>query len=303
MNEHICRIFSFFLIINTSFCPIFSCPPFIGNNEFELIKSDGLTVISAGALLSKVPMITKKNIIFDLTGVLFYPSKIFLPFEIGLFKLARYSVSHLKNPFKLFENALLKFLYEIAGKSESHYYKQYQLPEIICQWQRGETTSAEVFQLVNAKIDEFAKQNYFASEQEKELIREIITFGLSPEKAVEKSFKRIPNGIAVLKAFATKKDHLGNPIHDIYLLSNLDTEIFGLLKEKHSDVFNVFKHMAVSGETGVMKPDQLAFKKLAQTSGIDLTDSFFIDDQAENVKAALKLDIEAVQFVDNRFNF
>lgn len=300
MNGYICKFFSFFLIISSSFFPNFACAPF---NEFELHRSDGSIVISAGALLEKVPWITKKNIIFDLTGVLFYPSKIFLPFEIGFFKLARYSISHFKNPFKLFENALLNFLYEIEGKSENHYYKQYQLPEIICQLQRGEKTSAEVLNLVNTKIDELANKNYFASQQEKELIREIINFGLSPEKTVEKSFKKIHNGIAVLKAFAEKKDDLGNTIHDLYLLSNLDVEIFELLKQAHPDVFSCFKYIAVSGQTGVMKPDSEAFKKLAEIANLDLADCFFIDDQEENVRAALKLNMEAVQFVGHPSHF
>lgn len=263
---------------------------------------DNVLVANAAHILNTIDSINQKNIIFDLTGVLFYPSKLFLPFEVGILSLAQYSIRHCANPFSIFETALLDFLYGLDGKSESHFYKQYQLPEIICQWQKGKTTSQEIFKRVDDKIKELEQQSYFKSNIQKKLIQNILTFGLNPDIAVEKSFKRIESGIELLKAFEKKTNQNGEKAHTLYLLSNLDTETFSLLQKLYPKVFKRFKTLYVSGYTGYMKPEQEAFNNLLKEEDLRAEDCFFIDDQRENIKAAEALGIESVQFLGNRFH-
>jgi len=53
----------------------------------------------------KLEKIDKKNIVFDLTGVLFHPCKKKIIGQVGITRLLSYMVRHLESPKKVFDRA------------------------------------------------------------------------------------------------------------------------------------------------------------------------------------------------------
>ncbi len=286
---------SLLLILGSSFSYNHSYSPFADNTHIEY-KDGDVTVMNSAALLAKIPSITQKNIVFDLTGVLFHPSKKFLLFQAGVWNLLWYGITHLKNPLRIFETALLTLISEIEGVSDEHFYKEYPLPEIVCKWQRGEITCKQILEHVQKKITEWDEAERFSSDLEKEIVQKIIHVAFTPEEFARKSFKPIESGIALLQACAQRRA-AGEPIQ-IYLLSNFEKETLEVMKQIHADIFNLFDGIAVSGNLGVMKPDQEAFSKFATHFGLNPQECLFIDDQKENIQAAQKAGMTAIQFLE-----
>lgn len=282
----------FCIVLLIFFSTLLSCPFFSSVDETPYINGGLMT---SKALLTNVATIPQTTIVFDIAGVLFHPSKKSLLFEIGLFSLFRYAITHFKNPVYLFETVLLKLLYEIDGTSDKHFYKEYPLPEIICKWQRGEIACEQILKQVEEKINDWDQKKLFSSVLEKEIIQKIVRIIFNPELLARQSFKRIESGIALLQAFAKKRaDGL---INSLYILSNFEKETLAVMQQLYPDVFNLFDGIVISGDLGVMKPDQGIFEKLIEKFNLNPAHCLFIDDQEENVKAAQAIGMTAVQFL------
>ena len=81
------------------------------------------------------------------------------------------------------------------------------------------------------------------------------------------------------------------------LLSNFSTELRHFLAAH--DLLQRFEHIAISAETGVMKPALAAYQKVLDRLGLAGHRCVFIDDQAVNVHAAQTLGINGIVFQDN----
>lgn len=282
----------FCIVLLIFFSTLLSCPFFSSAGETPYINGGRMT---GKTLLANIAAIPQTTIVFDIAGVLFHPSKKSLLFEIGLFALLRYAVTHLQNPVYLFETVLLKLLYEIDGTSDKHFYKEYPLPEIICKWQRGEIACEQILKQVEEKINDCDQKKLFSSVLEKEIIQKIVRIIFNPELLARQSFKRIKSGIALLEAFAKKRAE--RLIDKLYILSNFEKETLAVMLRLYPDVFNLFDGIVISGDLGVMKPDQDIFEKLIKKFNLNPADCLFIDDQEENVKAAQAAGMTAVQFL------
>jgi HAD superfamily hydrolase (TIGR01509 family) len=81
------------------------------------------------------------------------------------------------------------------------------------------------------------------------------------------------------------------------LLSNFSTELRQFLAAH--DLLQRFEHIAISAETGVMKPALAAYQKVLDRLRLAGHRCVFIDDQAVNVHAAQTLGINGIVFQDN----
>jgi epoxide hydrolase-like predicted phosphatase len=85
--------------------------------------------------------------------------------------------------------------------------------------------------------------------------------------------------------------------HDYYtaLLSNA----FSDLREMVCDVWqidDVFHHLIISAEVGLMKPDPAIYQLALETIGVEPEEAVFIDDFPQNVVGAIDSGLHAIQF-------
>jgi putative hydrolase of the HAD superfamily len=73
--------------------------------------------------------------------------------------------------------------------------------------------------------------------------------------------------------------------HAVACLSNTNVEHIRGLRER-SGILDLFDHLFLSYETGLVKPDNNAFDHVARTVGVLPGEILFIDDKWQNVEAA-----------------
>ena len=81
--------------------------------------------------------------------------------------------------------------------------------------------------------------------------------------------------------------------YKLLVLSNMPADILEYLYTK-SDIFSVFDQTLFSCNLKLIKPDPEIYRKTLEEAGCSGEEILFIDDRADNVKAALKEGINAV---------
>jgi len=80
--------------------------------------------------------------------------------------------------------------------------------------------------------------------------------------------------------------------YPIALLSNESLELPNRLREL--ELYELFDHVLISAQIGVMKPDPTAFRVALQTLGVAAHEAVFIDDVLTNVRGAQQLGIQSI---------
>lgn len=80
----------------------------------------------------------------------------------------------------------------------------------------------------------------------------------------------------------------------LLLLSNTDVMRFGFIKKRFPEIL-IFDDYILSYEVGSIKPEALIYKEALRRAEFQAQQCLFIDDIQENVEAAQKLGIQAIQ--------
>ena len=236
------------------------------------------------------------NFIFDLDGVLVRTGSLSALKHAGLNNIIQTMISLKKDSMGIQQYIEKKFLEVLAKASQEHgfdinnienpaYYRHEEvLPYLMQAWLRGLIKSKKVRDLVVGSID--ANPQWFSTKSEKRLIKNLIKMVFTPENFVE---SRRLNKRALDFVKARKEEG-----HKLYILSNWDPESFALLQKKHNSVFAMFDGVLISGEINMAKPSPDIYEVLLKTHKIAPAQSWFIDDQRENIAAACSLDIKGV---------
>jgi HAD superfamily hydrolase (TIGR01509 family) len=238
---------------------------------------------------------TKKNMVFDFGGVLFYPNKLVSFQHLGALNIAEYALCQRINPLYLdhyLKTTLFTTLNSIAQEHNldtNQYHQAYDekgnpLPLLINAWLQGAMTCSEIRSLITTSIN--AHPEWFACRAEQRLIANITNMIFTPEHFANTQ-KLSPAALAFIKR--CKKEG-----HKIYGLSNWDAESFALLKEKHPHLFDLFDGIIVSGQVKANKPHAPIYHALLNTYQLEPQQCWFFDDQKENVHAAQQLGINAI---------
>lgn len=88
--------------------------------------------------------------------------------------------------------------------------------------------------------------------------------------------------------------------YSLYLLSNFHTEAIETVFHKY-DFFQIFDGKMISAHVHKIKPDLEIYKLLLEKYKINPSESVFIDDSLENIKACIKLNITGIHlpYLDN----
>jgi 2-haloacid dehalogenase len=100
----------------------------------------------------------------------------------------------------------------------------------------------------------------------------------------------VPGGPSLLE----RLDRAGIPL---YGLTNWSAETFPHAQARF-DFLRRFRHILVSGEVGIAKPDPRVFARMLEIIGQPAERCVFIDDHAPNLLAAERLGLRAIPFTD-----
>jgi 2-haloacid dehalogenase len=81
----------------------------------------------------------------------------------------------------------------------------------------------------------------------------------------------------------------------LYALSNWSAETFPLARERF-EFLDWFDGVVISGEIGICKPDARIFRQLIERFELEPARTVFVDDAPQNVQAAERLGMVALQF-------
>ena len=82
----------------------------------------------------------------------------------------------------------------------------------------------------------------------------------------------------------------------LYGLSNWSAETFPRARQKYS-FFDLFDDILLSGDVGLIKPDQAIFNLFLSKIGYSAPECLLIDDSQLNIDAAQKLGFRTIHFI------
>jgi len=123
---------------------------------------------------------------------------------------------------------------------------------------------------------------------------------------------RFPHHAAPIRAWQEKwADMLGGALEEtvalldrlrsagtpVYALTNWSAETFPVAQARFP-FLGWFRHVVVSGEVGLVKPDPRIFDIVLRWTNTAARQTLFIDDSPKNVEAARRLGFQALRFTD-----
>jgi len=231
----------------------------------------------------------RKNIIFDLIGVLFALDTYGIFRSMGAASVLRYVCTHRKDPF----NVAYAVLNHMHSQEQHDYriihYKHASMPRCISEWQEGKKTNKEALQEIERYLYMPQAASLFSSEYERAIVNKIITSIFNASSLTTYMRPIIPN-IFLVKEL---KEHTP---HRLYLLSNFDAHEIQALSLSYPDFFSLFDGIVVSGQVGYLKPYPEMYSYLLNQYALRPEESLFVDDQHQNIHGAEQVGISCVLY-------
>ncbi|CAF9933085.1 MAG: hypothetical protein HETSPECPRED_008526 [Heterodermia speciosa] len=121
-----------------------------------------------------------------------------------------------------------------------------------------------------------------------------------PVSEIAEAFSQARDSLAPNEAMITLIHELkrasGGSLH-VYAMSNISIEDYTVLSTKMAD-WTIFDRVFTSGQAGMRKPDIPFYRYVLQEINASPSETVFVDDKIENVRAARSLGITGVQFDD-----
>ena len=239
-------------------------------------------------------MKTKKNIIFDITGVIFKENKRRMASKIGMKSIFAYVAKHRKNPLSVCFEILKKMSLEEKNTGTPRImYKTYPMPECIALWQQGKVDNNYVTDSLLTYLEHLDTQNYFASRQEKQLMITMVHTLINTHKTPE-IITPIVKTIKIIEKLKKQQKH------QLFIISNLAHETFDTLSHLYQDVLDMFDDVIISAQVNLLKPDATMYQHLLEKYSLDPQECVFVDDQQDNTLAAQQLCITSIQFKSSK---
>lgn len=226
------------------------------------------------------------NLIFDLGNVLIETKYLQSVLKIGPVKMVSYALTF-QNPFAIHKKLYL--LLDQIEKSEPNAivtrdHSGNKLPSLMGKWLAGTISPETLLEIIENNL--YLLDNWI----EQMMVRSLAHIIFNPTNFALTRYL-VPEGID----FVMECKHAG---HKLYILSNWDPISFTILQDMYPDFFNLFDGIMISGDVHLLKPDPAIFKYFLQYYKLNnkMKECLFIDDQPENVEAAQKVGIPAIQY-------
>lgn len=234
------------------------------------------------------------HIILDIDGVLFKEDKIkIIRKSAGIAKFIWYMCTHKKNPVKIGYD-IFRRMHEQWDKDKQPalVYKNHPMPECIAQWMKGLISNKALLQQIEKFIENLKKIQFFASEFEKNLVKQTIKIILNEQEISENSKPIKP--MLQLVEHIKRKDK-----HNLFIISNYAKDAANIMLKKYAPFFSLFDDIVISANIGMMKPDAQIYNYLLKKHKLKPEHCVFIDDQEHNIKAAQDLGINGIVHTDH----
>jgi putative hydrolase of the HAD superfamily len=106
-----------------------------------------------------------------------------------------------------------------------------------------------------------------------------------------KIFSPIPEVVDLVKRLKAK--------YPIYLISNINQLHFDYLYNEHPQIFSLFDDLILSFKVKSVKPEIKIYQALKETAGAEFKDIIYIDDRADLIEAAKRLDLQCLRFINH----
>jgi haloacid dehalogenase superfamily, subfamily IA, variant 3 with third motif having DD or ED/haloacid dehalogenase superfamily, subfamily IA, variant 1 with third motif having Dx(3-4)D or Dx(3-4)E len=159
------------------------------------------------------------------------------------------------------------------------------LPQLMADWLRGTRSNKEILDLATQAIA--SNPAWFTNKSEQKVIANMVNMIFTPA-IFAKTRTIISETVELLKSCKERG-------FKIYMLSNWDKESIEYMKAQYKDVFALFDGVIISSEIGAAKPEPAIFNYV--TKQFPAAQSILIDDQLENIKAAQKAGMYAIQVI------
>lgn len=246
----------------------------------------------------------KYLIIWDLGDALVYVSYLGMATKIGLPELAWYQLFEAKERGQI-QNMLFDVLEEYGGKQEgpdqekSYHTAHRPLPKVFHDWLAGKISNPEkLVKKIHKKINQLYGAGYFKSNLEYRVAKNGVAAMFNPEAL-------IANTYVCKEALEIVQEIALTGIHQQTILSNWDGVSYEDFKASPAGIelsryFNM-DAVIISGLVKLMKPQVNIFDYCLEKTKIPVENWIFIDDQQENVDAARRYGITAIQVKNHNF--
>lgn len=159
-------------------------------------------------------------------------------------------------------------------------------------WLMGVISGAEIANIILKNIDNAKHSNFFASEQERLLIKYGALMMFDPEQLAQSTYL-YPQALESIKKYKNEGIRL-------LILSNWDPLSFEYIKKKYPELFACFadEDIFIPATIGYAKPDKKAYQAILDRLHINPCDCYFIDDSKKNIEAAIECGIKSILHTD-----
>ena len=154
------------------------------------------------------------------------------------------------------------------------------------EWLQGKVAPQDLLEMIRTS------NGTFINWTEEALVRALAELIFNPENFV-KTRQLVDEGVRFVKECKQAG-------HNLYILSNWDSESFALLAQEYPDFFNLFDGIVISGKVGLVKPDPAIFEYILNKYDLEPSDTVFIDDQQENIDAAQAMGIYSIRYAKKK---
>ncbi len=235
------------------------------------------------------PYMKKTTLLFDITGVLFWDSKLRFIRALGIRSVLCYLLKHRSNPLRVCLMLLQRMSTNQKQTLTPISYKNTLLPDCISAWQHGHITSSELLQQIMLYIEQAEQEGFFKSKLEKRIVTGIVSTLLDAEQLIKlaKPNRRLIKLIKKIKLQGK---------HKLIIVSNLAHETFDLLAQQHPELLELFEGVVISAHIGMVKPNTAIYEHVLNHYGLDANNCLFIDDQEDNIIAAQTMGITGIMY-------
>jgi hypothetical protein len=266
------------------------------------MKNNGISIQSffVGVALFLSSTLFGKVLLFDMADVLFSPSKIGIWKELGYINTSLYYTIDGRRPNDLQRTTFgMLALFNNRYKNEVQVFSPdgFLLPNIMCSWLAGELSNKQIFNEAHGAITEYGNQNRFKNTREKDLVENLVNIIFSarlfaantlPVSGMSKILKKCTQGI----------DKQEKRKHRLFVYANWDKESFEVLcSSPHAqEIFHYFRDggIYISGQTGLLLPQERAFRHFFEKYNIRAEDCILISAQSGIVTAARAHGMQAI---------
>lgn len=229
------------------------------------------------------------SIIFDLMGVVVRLSEWKLLRILGFRKVVQFLIVRRRNPVNEAFALLEQMRCEMPGEyqNEIHYKDKY-LPLSLCDWQRGLLSAQECLGRIYSFIEYLDSKQQLPGLWHKKSLYMLVDALFNPDVIV--------GAVVINVEIVDLIHHCKAEQKQIFLLTNIDQETWRQITQRHQDVVNLFDGVVTSFASHLLKPQSEIYEHALRLFEIQPNRTLFVDDQKENVEAAVALGMQGTIF-------